>query len=100
MARPRQQLVDRRILDHLAGIHRDDAVAGFGHHAEIVADEQQRGAGAIAEVDQQIDDLCLHGHVERGGRLVGDQQRGLAGQAMAIIARCRMPPESWCGYSS
>ena len=24
---------------------------------------------------------------------------GLQASAMAIIARCRMPPESWCGYS-
>ncbi len=24
---------------------------------------------------------------------------GLQASAMAIIARCRIPPESWCGYS-
>ena len=28
----------------------------------------------------QIEDLGLGGHVERGGRLVGDQQLGIAGQ--------------------
>ena len=29
---------------------------------------------------QQLDDLALDGHVQRGGGLVGDQQLGLAGQ--------------------
>ena len=29
---------------------------------------------------QQIENLRLDGHVERGGRLVGDQQLRLAGQ--------------------
>jgi hypothetical protein len=33
----------------------------------------------------------LHDHVERGGRLVGDDQLGLATVASAI-ARWRMPP--------
>ena len=45
----------------------------------------------------QVEDLRLDGHVERGGRLVGDQQLGVADSAIAIIARWRMPPENWCG---
>ena len=49
----------------------------------------------------QIEDLRLDGDVERGRRLVGDQQAaGSQASAMAIITRWRMPPESWCGYSS
>ena len=49
------------------------------------------------QVPHQVEDLRLHGHVERGRRLVGDEQLGVADSAMAIIARCRMPPENWCG---
>jgi hypothetical protein len=36
-------------------------------------------------------------HVERGRRLVGDQQSGSLTSAIAIITRWRIPPENWCG---
>ena len=42
----------------------------------------------------QVEDLGLGRHVERRGRLVGDQDAGLQASAMAIIARWRMPPEN------
>jgi hypothetical protein len=45
----------------------------------------------------KVDDLRLHGHVERRGRLVGDDELGSAHSASAITTRCRMPPENWCG---
>ena len=43
------------------------------------------------------EDLRLDRDVERGRRLVRDQQVGLHESAIAIIARWRMPPENWCG---
>ena len=46
---------------------------------------------------QQAEDLGLHGDVEGGGRLVGDQQLRLAGQRERDATRCAMPPDSWCG---
>jgi hypothetical protein len=49
-------------------------------------------------LQHQLQDLLLGGDVERGGRLVGDQQRpGSQASAMAIMMRWRWPPESWCG---
>ena len=42
-------------------------------------------------------DLRLDRDVERGRRLVGDDEAGLCRSAMAIATRWRMPPESWCG---
>ncbi len=51
--------------------------------------------GAVAD---QVEDLRLDGHVERGGGLVRQQHARAAGSAMAIMTRWRMPPESWCGY--
>ena len=51
----------------------------------------------LAQALQHLEDLRLHGHVERRRRLVGDQQSGSFATAMAIIARCRMPPENSCG---
>ena len=74
MQRPHQRVVDRGILDHLAGIHRDHARAGLGDDAEVVRDQHQRRVRGFAEVAQQFQNLRLHGDVERGGRLVGDQE--------------------------
>ncbi len=56
--------------------------------AEIVADENAspcrfRRADRISEVE----DLRLDRRIKRRGRLVGDQQVGLAASAMAIIKR-------------
>jgi hypothetical protein len=90
----------RGALDDAAGIHHRDLVGHFGDHAEIVGDQDDRHAGLLLQVAQQIEDLRLHGHVERGGRLVGDQQHRAQASAIAIITRWRMPPDSWCGYSS
>ena len=54
--------------------------ASFGDDAEIVRDEQQRQVERRLHVAQQIEDLRLDRDVERGRRLVGDDQRRLAGQ--------------------
>ena len=43
---------------------------------------------------RQFEDLGLDRHVERGRRLVGNQQLGPHARAIAIMTRCRMPPES------
>ena len=46
----------------------------------------------------EFQDLRLDRHVERRRRLVGDQQIGPSViSAIAIITRCRMPPENSCG---
>ena len=53
------------------------------------------GIAALAlQATEQVEDGGLGGDVERGGRLVGNQQARLATSAMAIMARCRWPPES------
>ena len=65
------------LLD-LAAVHDGDPVAGLGHHREVVGDEEDGGeAGLLAGGEHELEDLRLDGDVERGGRLVGDQQVGL-----------------------
>ena len=78
-------------LDDAAGIHHRDVVGAAGDDAEIVGDQDHRHAAAGAARAQQIEDLRLHGDVERRGRLVGDQQLGLAGRA-----RWRSPRAAAC----
>ena len=43
-----EQRVGRRALDDLARIHHRDLVADLGDHAEIVRDEDDRGAAGRA----------------------------------------------------
>src|SRR5581483_1778577 len=60
--------------------HIDQAVRDRVAHVEIVHDRQDCGAGALALVDQLDDGGAVLG-VERGGRLVEQQQRMLGDKA-------------------
>ena len=70
----------RRALDHAAGIHHGDFVGAAGDDAEVVGDQDHRHVAAALLARQQIEDLRLDRHVERGGRLVRDQELWFAGQ--------------------
>ena len=78
--RPAEDLDHRPLLDHAAGVHHGDAVAGLRGHADVVRDDHLGDAQLLAQPEEQVEDLGLDGHVERGGRLVGDEQRRPAGQ--------------------
>ena len=67
-------------LHHLARVHDRDPVRAPGDHAEVVGDHDDRHAEPLPQVVDELEDLLLDGHVERGRRLVGDEQLGLAGQ--------------------
>ena len=87
-----------RGLDDLPGVHDRGAVAHRGGQLEVVGDEQHRQAALAAQLVEDRHHLGLRGDVERGRRLVGEQQPGLARAAtVAIITRCSMPPDSSCG---
>ena len=75
-----EDLARRAALDDLAVIHDADPVGHLAHDAEIVGDQQHRHVELVLELEQQVEDLRLDGDVERGGRLVGDQQVGLVGE--------------------
>ena len=74
----REQVVDGRLLHHLARVHHHDARAEIGDHAEVVGDEDHRHPEPRLERSQQVEDLRLHGDVECGRGLVGDQEARLA----------------------
>ena len=63
------------------------------HQVQVVGDEQDRHARFALQLVEQRQDLRLDRHVERGGRLVGDQQLRPAGErhrdhrALALPAR-------------
>ena len=61
-------------LDDVAAVHHDDLVGTLGREAQIVRDQQHRGALVAGERGHVIEDHALHRHVESRGRLVGDEQ--------------------------
>src|SRR6185437_9738960 len=55
-------------------------VAGLPEHGQVMADDDQADLALADQASEQAEDLGLHDDVERRGRLVGDDQVGLAGQ--------------------
>jgi hypothetical protein len=82
------ELVRGRQLDDLAEVHDRDAVAHVPHDGEVVRDEDDGQAEVALELAQEVQDLRLDRHVERGDRLVGHDelrlQRDRAGHADAL----------------
>ena len=67
-------------LHDAARVHHRHLVGHFRHHAQVVGDHDLRRPRLLPEVAHQVEDLRLYGDVERRGRLVRDQQRGVVGQ--------------------
>ena len=75
-----QDVRDRALLHHLAGVHDGNGVGHLGHEGQVVAHEHHREAQLLLQLVQQVDDLLLHRHVEGGGRLVGNDELRVARQ--------------------
>ena len=71
-----EELARRGFLDDLAEVHHRGAPGDAADHVEVVADEQVGEAELALQVEQQVEELALHRHVEPGGRLVGDDDLG------------------------
>ncbi len=70
----------RPLFHDASGVQHRHAIGVLGDDAKVVRNEDHRRAEFVAQFAQQIEDLRLHGDVERGGRLVGDEQRRFADQ--------------------
>ena len=66
------------LLDDPPGVHHHHAVGDLGDDADVVRDQDDRRAELGLEPLDQLQDLGLDRDVERGRRLVGDQQVGVA----------------------
>ncbi len=75
-----EESLARRHLDDFPGVHNGHVVCHFRHHAQIVGDQQDGHAHTLLQTAQQFQNLRLDGDVQRGGRLIRDQQAGLACQ--------------------
>ena len=61
-------------LDDAARLHHGDAIGDLGDHAEIMGDEQHGMPVLVAQLAHELEHLRLRRHVERRGRLVGDEE--------------------------
>src|SRR6202023_197229 len=79
-ARAAEQFAPFRDLDDAPEIHHADAVRHVPDHGEVVADEEVGEAELVLQVAHQVEDLGLHGDIERGGRFVADDELGFGGE--------------------
>src|SRR5690242_1002910 len=77
MTRIREELISRRALDDMAGVHHQNAVGNAGDHAQVVGDEDHRGVQLSAELVNQVQYLRLDCHIERRRRFVSNEQLGV-----------------------
>ena len=79
MEGPLENVVDGTLLHRAARVHHHHPVGEVGHHTDIVGDQDHRAGQPPLHVRQDFEHLGLNRGVERGGRLVGDQDRRFHG---------------------
>ncbi len=80
MARRRENLRHSIGFDDFAFLHHRDIVGDFPDDAEVMGNEEHRHVVARLQVLQKLEDLSLHGNIEGGCRLVGDEKIGPVGE--------------------
>ncbi len=73
-----EHVEDRCLLDDVAVLQNGHVVGHLADDPEIVADPHHRRTEIPLQIAHQIDDLGLRRDVQRRGRLIGDQQFGIA----------------------
>ena len=76
----RKHLARRPVFGGAARIEHQNVVAHLRGEPQVVGDEHHRGILALLHLGDQPHDARLDRHVERGGRLVGDDQLRAAGK--------------------
>src|SRR5258706_3394616 len=80
MLRVVDDFLHRADLDDPPRVHDRDAIGGLRDHAHVMRDQHHRCAVVAAQALEQRDDLRLDRDVERGGRLVGDDEARVGAQ--------------------
>ena len=75
-----EELVGRRQLHHAPDVHHGHAVADVSHDAQVVRHEEIRQPKLGLQIEQEIQDLGLHRHVQGRDGLIGDHQARVQGE--------------------
>jgi len=97
LARRPQQRPRRPLLDEPALLQHGDAIGHAGHQRQVVADEEEGAALLTHQLAQQRQHLGLAAHVERRGRLVGNQQPWPQGHGDGDDAALALPAREFMG---
>jgi hypothetical protein len=76
MEKVSKELVGLCLLHDGTQIHHSHGVAKMTHHRHLMGDEEHGEGEFLPEIQEKIQDLRLHGHIERGDRLVGHDEVG------------------------
>jgi hypothetical protein len=74
-----EQGLDLALLDIGAVLHHADPIGHAGDDPHVVGDQHHGGVGLRHQLVHQVEDVGLDRDIQGRGRLVGDQQVGLAG---------------------
>ena len=92
VARVAKQVRDRAPLHQPPVVDHHHFVREACHHPEVVGDEKERHVELGLEVPHELQGARLHDDVERGGRLVRDQQGGPAHEGHRDHRALAKPP--------
>ena len=80
MLRVAHDLFGRATFDHFAGIHDRHSIGRIGDHPHVMGDQDDPNLPFPRQLLDQIEDLRLHRHVERGCWFVCDDHVGFSAQ--------------------
>jgi hypothetical protein len=80
MLRSLEDLFEETCLDHLSGVHDDDALTDVPHDCEVVGDQKNGGTGLGVDAIEECEVLGLNGDIECGGGLIRDDEPRVAGE--------------------
>ena len=75
-----ENFIDGAGLHDLARVHDIHIIGHLGHNTEVVGDVDDRNAALLLDAADQLQNLGLDGDIQRGGRLIADEQVGVAGK--------------------
>nr|WP_261984436.1 hypothetical protein [Rhodococcus sp. WS3] len=92
VARITEYLVTTAELNDLTQVHHRDPMADLFNDCQVVADEQVTKPETILQVDHEVENACLDGHIEGGNRLISNDKLRLEGKGSSDADALALPP--------
>lgn len=73
-------MLERAVFHDLTCVDDRDLIADLGDNAQIMRDHDHGGIIFFLQILHEFEYLRLNGHIQRGSRLISNQQLGIAGQ--------------------